>query len=393
LQPLVTRDCPFTPKPKVKNVNWVKPELVCEIRFHEWTGDHMLRAPVFLGLREDKAPAEVVREAPPAEPVKASRKSVRPGRKIAEPAPTLDLTGKEAVAEVDGRTLKFTNLDKVLYPKDGYTKRDLIQFYDQVSEWLLPHLKDRPLSLKRYPNGIDSKFFFQKNASEHFADWLRLEPVKEGHPPKTNHYVVSDDRSSLLYLANLGCIDQNPWMSRAGSLDHPDFVLIDLDPFECPFERLIEAAQIVRRILKRVGLNGYPKTTGGDGLHIDIPVEPVYTYEQVRQFAELIYRLAEQEAPDLFTEPRSVGRRRKDRVYFDWMQIGYGKTISAPYVTRPYNGAPVSTPLDWSEVKKGLEPHHFTIRNTIPRFRERGDLFAPVLKGGQRLESALKQLA
>ena len=180
---------------------------------------------------------------------------------------------------------------------------------------------------------------------------------------------------------------------RAGSLDHPDFVLIDLDPFECPFERLIEAAQIVRRILKRVGLNGYPKTTGGDGLHIDIPVEPVYTYEQVRQFAELIYRLAEQEAPDLFTEPRSVGRRRKDRVYFDWMQIGYGKTISAPYVTRPYNGAPVSTPLDWSEVKKGLEPHHFTIRNTIPRFRERGDLFAPVLKGGQRLESALKQLA
>jgi bifunctional non-homologous end joining protein LigD len=137
-------------------------------------------------------------------------------------------------------------------------------------------------------------------------------------------------------------------------------VLIDLDPFEYPFERLIEAAQIVRRILKRVGLNGYPKTPGGDGLHIDIPVEPVYTYEQVRQFAELIFRLAEQEAPDLFSEPRSVGRREKDRVYFDWMQIGYGKTISVPYVTRPYDGAPVSTPLDWSEVKRDWN------RTTLP---------------------------
>jgi bifunctional non-homologous end joining protein LigD len=380
LKPLITRECPFTPKPRIKNVNWVKPELVCEVRFHEWTNEHMLRAPVFLGLREDKAPSEVVEE-------KAPRK------KTAKPADdVLDLHGKEAVVERNGRTLKFTNLDKVLYPNDGYTKRDLITYYDQVAEWLVPHLKDRPLSLKRYPNGIHSEFFFQKNASEHFAEWLRLIPVKEGHPPKTKQYVAADDRASLLYLTNLGCIDQNPWISRAGSLEHPDFVLIDLDPFECPFERLIEAAQIVRRILKRVGLNGYPKTTGGDGLHINIPVEPVYTYEQIRQFAELIYRLAEQEAPNLFTEPRNVGRRKKDHVYFDWMQIGYGKTISAPYVTRPYDGAPVSTPLDWSEVKKGLTPQRFTIRNVIPRFRERGDLFAPVLKGGQRLESALAQL-
>lgn len=380
LKPLITRESPFTPKPRIKNVNWVKPDLVCEVRFHEWTNDQMLRAPVFLGLREDKAAEEVVHEKPPR-------------KKAVKDAAALDLSGKEAVVELDGRTLKFTNLDKVLYPKDGYTKRDLIAYYDQVSEWLVPHLKDRPLSLKRYPNGIHSEFFFQKNASDHFADWLRLIPVKEGHPPKTKQYVAADDRSSLLYLTNLGCIDQNPWISRAGSLEHPDFVLIDLDPFECPFERLIEAAQIVRRILKRVGLNGYPKTTGGDGLHINIPVEPVYTYEQIRQFAELIYRLAEQEAPNLFTEPRSVGRRKKDRVYFDWMQIGYGKTISAPYVTRPYDGAPVSTPLEWSEVKKGLTPQQFTIRNVVPRFRERGDLFAPVLQGGQRLESALAQLA
>jgi bifunctional non-homologous end joining protein LigD len=392
LAPLVSKTCPFTPRPQIKDVTWVKPELVCEIRFQQWTDDNMLRAPVFLGLREDKNASEVVRE-------KASHTESKPS-KNREPATEsprdrepLPLTGKEAVVEIDGRTLKLTHLDKVFYPADGYTKRDLLRFYDEVSDWLLPHLKDRPLSLKRYPNGIAGKYFFQKNASEHFADWLRVEPVREGHPPKTNHYVIADDRSSLIYLANLGCIDQNPWMSRAGSLEHPDFVLIDLDPFECPFDQLVEAAQIVRRILKRVGLNGYPKTTGGDGMHIYIPLEPVYTYEQARQFAELIFRLAEQEAPDLFTEPRRVGGRKKGRVYFDWMQIGYGKTIAAPYVLRAHEGAPVSTPLDWSEVKKGLRPGQFTLRNTIARFRDVGDLFAPVLKGGQRLEPALAVLA
>jgi bifunctional non-homologous end joining protein LigD len=392
--PLKANTCPFTPKPKIKDVTWLEPELVCEIRFHEWTSDNMLRAPVFLGFRDDKPAEDVVREeaAVSADPPPATK---RASKKKAATAVVeeLKLDGKEAVVEIDGRTLKLTNLDKVLYPEDGFTKRDVIRYYDQVSEWLLPHLKGRPLSLKRYPNGIASQFFFQKNASEHFADWLRLEPVNEGHPPKTNHYVIADDRSSLLYLANLGCIDQNPWMSRSGSLEHPDFALVDLDPFECPFDRLIDAAQIVRRILKQLGLNGYPKTTGGDGLHVYVPLEPIYSYEQVRQFAELIFRLAQQEAPDLFTEPRKVGRRIKDRVYFDWMQIGFSKTISAPYVLRAYNGAPVSTPLDWSEVKKGLHPSNFTIRNAVARFREVGDLFAPVVRGGQKLQTALSKLA
>ncbi|MFZ0593315.1 MAG: DNA ligase D [Bryobacteraceae bacterium] len=392
LAPLVSKTCPFTPRPQIKGVTWVKPELVCEIRFQQWTDDDMLRAPVFLGLREDKAASEVVREKESNNRSKSAKKRESATKKTHEREP-LPLDGKEAGVEIDGRTLKLTHLDKVFYPADGYTKRDLLRFYDEVSEWLLPHLKDRPLSLKRYPNGITGKYFFQKNASEHFADWLRLEPVREGHPPKTNHYVIVDDRSSLIYLVNLGCIDHNPWMSRAGSLEHPDFVLIDLDPFECPFERLIEAAQIVRRILKRVGLNGYPKTTGGDGLHVYIPLAPVYTYEQARQFAELIFRLAEQEAPDLFTEPRRVGGRKKGCVYFDWMQIGFGKTIAAPYVVRAHAGAPVATPLDWGEVKKGLNPGHFTIANAIARFRDVGDLFAPVLKGRQRLEAALATLA
>jgi bifunctional non-homologous end joining protein LigD len=393
LAPLVTRTCPFTPKPKLKGVTWVKPELVCEVRFHEWTGEGSLRAPVFLGVREDKPSKEVTRELPAESTANAANAAKRARKKPQSDKPgSLDLKGNEAVVEVDGRTLKLTNLNKVFYPKDGFTKRDVLHFYDQVSEWLIPHLKNRPLSLKRYPNGIHSEFFFQKNASEHFPDWLRREPVQEGHPPKTKYYVVADDRSSLLYLANLGCIDQNPWISRVGSLDHPDWVLIDLDPFECSFDRLIEAAQVVHRILSRLDLRGYPKTTGGDGLHVYIPVDPVYTYEQSRQFAELIFRLAEGEAPDLFTEPRSVSSRKKGKVYFDWLQIGKGKTISAPYVVRAYDGAPVSTPLHWAELKKGLRPTDFTIKNVVERFRKIGDIFAPVLQGGQRLEQALKKL-
>ena len=215
------------------------------------------------------------------------------------------------------------------------------------------------------------------------------EPVHEGHPPKTNHYVVVDNLASLLYLANLGCIDQNPWLSRIGSLEHPDWVLIDLDPVECPFDQLVEAAQVVKRILNQLGLKGYPKTTGGDGLHVYVPIDPIYSYDQARRFAEILFHLAMEASPDLFTSPRSVGRRKKNRVYFDWMQIGTGKTIAAPYVLRAYDHAPVSTPLEWSEVKPGLLPTNFTIKNAIARFKDTGDLFAPVLKGGQRLETAL----
>ena len=392
LEPLVSKHCPLSPKPRIKGVTWVEPELVCEVRFLEWTSEGMLRAPVFVGLREDKPAAEVVREVEQKSPRHTAKKRAPAKVAAVDQSNTLNLSGKEAVVEIEGHTLKLTNLDKVYFPKDGYTKRDLLRFYDEVSPWLLPHLKDRPLSLKRYPNGIDDKFFFQKNASEHFVDWLRTEPVREGHPPKTNNYAVAHNRASLIYLVNLGCIDHNPWLSRIGSLTHPDWILIDLDPFHCPFDRVVEAAQIVRGILNRVGLKGYPKTTGGDGLHVYVPLDPIYTYDQARSFAEILFHLANGERPDLFTAPRSVGSRKKNRVYFDWQQIGTGKTIAAPYVVRAYDGAPVSTPLAWSEVKQGLDPKDFTIKNVLARFSKKGDLFAPVLSGGQRLESALKKL-
>jgi bifunctional non-homologous end joining protein LigD len=383
MQPLVTKTSPFKNKPKLKGATWLKPELVCEIRFLERTPEGMLRAPVFVGLRDDKVPSEVKAEIP-EEP---------PDDLPSDDGNRLDFSGKEKTLDIDGQRLKFTNLDKLFFPKDGYTKRDVLEFYDRVSPFLLPHLKDRPLSLKRYPNGIHSDYFFQKNASTHFPDWLRCFPIQEHQPPKINHYPLADNKASLLYLVNLGCIDQNPWMSRVTHLENPDWMLLDLDPVDASFDLLVDAALLVRELLEGIGLRGYPKTTGGDGMHVYVPLEPIYSYDQVRSLAEVLTHLALDREPNLFTTPRSVNKRQKGRVYFDYLQIGRGKTIAAPYVVRAYDGAAVATPLEWREVKRGLRPTDFTIRNAPERFEKKGDLFAPVLDGGQRIETALERLA
>ncbi|HXJ41744.1 MAG TPA: DNA ligase D, partial [Bryobacteraceae bacterium] len=291
LEPRVIPKSPLDRGTKIpKGTIWVKPELIAQVKFANWTSEARLRAPVFIGLRTDKAPIEVEREVPAA------------------PEPTL----------------KFTNLDKIYFPESGITKGEVILYYDTVASLILPHLKDRPLSLKRYPNGIQSEYFFQKNTPDSYPAWLRTELIDK------TRFIVADDKKTLLYLANLGCIDQNPWMSRVGSLANPDFILLDIDPFECAFPKVVEAALLVKEKLDAIGLTGYPKTTGGDGLHVYIPVEPVYTYEQARFFAEVIARLLAAEHPKLFTTPRAVEKREKDRVYFDWMQIAESKTISAP---------------------------------------------------------------
>jgi bifunctional non-homologous end joining protein LigD len=345
-----------------------------------------LRAPAFLGLRFDADPRQVHEErprsdAPAEEPAQTTVGSNHD--------PLIPADVKEATIQVDAQSLHFTNLAKVFYPKEGYTKRDILNYYDDVADYLLPHIQGRPLSLKRYPNGIHGEYFFQKNA-EAFPDWIRLEPIPSEE--RTIRYVVCDNRETLLWLAHLGCIDQNPMMSRVGHLENPDFMLLDLDPVECPYELIVEAAQITRGVLERIGLQGYPKTTGGDGMHIYVPLEPVYTFEQVRSFAEVLWHVVIDEKPDLFTTPRAVERRKKGRVYFDYLQISSIKTISAPYVLRAHDGAPVATPLLWEEVKPGLLPQQFDIRNAPARFHALGDVFRPVIDRPQRLEPALARL-
>lgn len=352
LQPLVTPNTALTGKGRPpRGTIWVKPALVAQIKFANWTGQKRLRAPVYLGLRNDKAASEIARE---------------------EATP-------------------FTHLDKIYFPagshgQESYTKGDLLTYYETVAPLLLPHLKDRPLSLKRYPNGIEGKFFFQKHTPDSYPAWLRTETIGD------IRYALVDDQASLLYLTNLGCIDQNPWMSRVGSLEHPDFVLLDLDPYQCAFSKVVEAALLVKKKLDAIGLKGYPKTTGGDGLHIYIPVEPRYRYEQARRFAEVMAHVLASERPDMFTVPRSIADRVKDRVYFDYLQIGESKTIAAPYVARAFPGAPVSTPLAWEELTPQLLPSQFNIKNAPTRFARVGDLFTGVLKKPQKLERAIKRL-
>src|SRR5579863_8539245 len=365
LAPLVTKQSPLeAARGLPRKVVWTKPELICEVRFANWTEEGRLRAPVFLGLRADLDP-------PP----------------VQEHAALLAADLKESELTIDKHRLKFTNLDKLFYPKDGYRKRDLLNYYDAVAPLLLPHLKDRPLSLKRYPNGIEKPFFFQKQVAESFPKWLPT-AVAEGI-----EYAIGEERAALLFLVNLGCIDHNPWMSRVGSLEHADYVLIDLDPYECGYDKIVEAALWVRGRLDRVELASYPKTTGGDGMHIIIPLEPRYTYAQVRAFAEALSALGAAERPDLFTTPRTVSRREKGKVYFDWQQIAEGKTIAGPYVLRAYPGAPVATPLAWDEVTPRLRPEQFHLGNALARFDRVGDLFEGVLKNPQRLEPAIEKMA
>jgi bifunctional non-homologous end joining protein LigD len=371
LLPLTTETCPLEPEkdlPK-KGVIWTRPEVVGEVRFSNWTDDGKLRAPVWIGLRPDIDPQECTRDEP------------------SEPKTLLDPTKSEEIVTVERHRLKFTNLNKLYYPKDNVAKRDLLNYYDAVAPLLVPHLQDRPLSLKRYPNGIDADFFFQKEVADSFPKWL--------HTAEADGImsVIGGDRATLLFLVNLGCIDHNPWMSRIDSLENPDYMLIDLDPQDCGYEKIVEAAYVVKAKLDLAELESYPKTTGGDGMHIFVPLAPLYTYEQVRSLAELLSHLVAGERPDLFTTPRAVAKRDKGKVYFDWQQIARGKTISAPYVLRAYLGAPVATPLAWCEVTPRLRPDQFNIRNALARFDRVGDLFAPVLNSTQEIGPALEKLS
>jgi bifunctional non-homologous end joining protein LigD len=382
LKPHIRARSPFAKKEAVGEVvTWLEPKLVCCVRYSGWGADNHLRAPVFVGMRPDIDPRECVRDgADVATPEPAPRAKFLPDDKA------------EVTLAVGGHALKFTNLNKVLYPADGFTKRDVIDYYHDVAPLLVPHLAGRPLSLKRYPNGIHQEFFFQKNVAPSFPSWVRTEQIHESDDAAPKRFAICDDPATLVYLANLGCIDQNPWYSRVGSLEYPDFVVLDLDPFHCGFDRIVEAAQLVRRKLDELELESYPKTTGGDGMHVYIPVEPRYTYEQARTFAEIIARLVIAERPELFTLPRALASREKGRVYFDYMQLAWSKTISAPYVLRAHDRAPVATPLRWSEVRAGLSPQDFTLANVRGRFQHLGDIFAPVLTNSQKLEDAMARL-
>jgi bifunctional non-homologous end joining protein LigD len=295
---------------------------------------------------------------------------------------------------IGGRIVPLTNLNKLYWPEDGIAKGDLIQYYRQAASVLLPHLKDRPLSLNRHPNGIEGKSFFQKDVSRQPPpDWVHtVELPSDSGERATIRSVLCQDEATLIYLANLGCIELNPWSSRIDTLDQPDYVVIDLDPEDVSFNLVIEAAQMVRKTLEQAGARGYCKTSGKRGLHIYVPFGARYSYEQGSKFAELIVQLVHTRLSHSTSLIRHPAKRQK-RVYLDFLQNAKGKTVAAPYSVRPHPRATVSTPLKWSEVKRGLDPATFTIGNLENRLDRMGDLWKPVLGQGIDLQGCLERLA
>ncbi len=344
---------PKMPKVRKSDVVWVEPTLVAEVKFAEWTHDGHLRAPVYLGLRDDKAAPEVRAE-------KATR-------------------------------VKLSNLDKVFFPDEGITKGDLIEYYCAVAPVLLPHLRDRPFTMRRYPDGAFGKAFFQKDAPSHMPEWIpRFEvEVSTRETPRKRKWIsapIVDSEDALVWMANMGCIDMNTWYSRVDKPDRPDFVLFDLDPSpDVGFAETVQVALLVKEALDALGLVSFAKTSSADGMHVLVPVERRYTYDDTREFSEIVAGAIARAHRGLATTEWSKAKRRG--VLIDSNQNGEGKTIASVYSVRPRAGAPVSTPLRWDEVKEGLDPAAFTMDVVLERVRKHGDLFEGVLTTRQRLKA------
>ncbi len=308
-------------------------------------------------------------------------------------APVRDVLEKRAGAKRRSR-VKLTNLEKVYWPREGYTKGDLVLHYERVADVLLPYLHDRPLHMYRWPDGIEGKSFYQHDAKEHTPDWVELVEVASDTPGKEGEITrltLANDRDTLLYLANLGSIDLHPWMSRKGSLESPDWAILDLDPKSAPFENVVRIAREVGRLLRGIGLRPLLKTSGASGLHVYVPLVAGYTYDHSRMFCEGVARVVARDLRDIATVERAIGNR-EGKVYVDFGQNRMGQTVVPPYVPRPVPGASVSTPLHWDELDSDLSPHMFTIANTAERLERHGDLFRPALTDPQDLMPAIEAL-
>jgi bifunctional non-homologous end joining protein LigD len=371
LEPLRRPTSPLAVTPKMAkvrsaDVTWVEPELVCEVEFLEWTREGRLRAPSYKGLRDDKEAKDVHREQP-----------------------------RTPAAAAPARDLKLGNLDKVFWPDEGITKGDLIEYYRAVADVAVPLLRDRPFTMKRYPDGIAAKPFFQKNAPSHMPAWIPTAEFpatsREDRSTRMINYPLVNEEAALLWMANMGCIDLNAWLSRADRADRPDFALFDLDPTpDVGFAASAEVALLVRDALAAVDLRGYPKTSGSDGVHVLVPLARRYGYDQTRGLVLAVTRALASMRPDLVTTEWSKAKRRG--VLIDANQNGPGRTIAFAYSVRPHPGAPVSAPVTWDELEAGVAPGDFTMSVILERLSRLGDLHAAVLEDHQALGPALKSL-
>ena len=386
----ITRNCPFEDEPHLsESTVWLKPFLVCEVKYTELTREGVMRHASFQGLREDKAAFELNDE------------KEQDTDTIVEEINEHDLktqdqliSKKEAEKTItlDGHPLKFTNLKKIYWPKEKITKGDLLNYYYGIADYMMPYMKDRPQSLNRFPDGITGESFYHKNMGGKVDKWLKTFERFSESTGEPKDFLICTNTASLLYMANLGCIEMNPWHSRVQSPHNPDWCVIDLDPGNISFEKVIETAQLVKKILDTLQIPSYPKTSGSTGIHIYIPLGAKYNYEQSKQLAELVANMVHQELPS-FTSIERNPRKRTDKIYVDYLQNRPIQTICAPYSVRPKPGATVSAPLHWEEVRKGLKMSSFTIRNILERVRSEGDLFEGVLGKGIDLNKILKGLS
>ncbi|ETZ20850.1 DNA ligase D [Pedobacter sp. V48] len=416
-RPLIVKDTPFSqlpdvnkpsrfrPNPPKAKVTWLKPELVCEVAFAEVTSDGVFRHPSFQGMRVDKKAKQVIRESevatkaivaldiPGQEQTRPDQKDQHIGAisppKNKERKTLLNPKDETQVRKIKGRELKFTHLSKLYWPEDKVTKRDMFNYYYQVADYILPYLKDRPMSLNRFPGGIHSQSFYQKDVKGKAPDWADTFPYTTSDG-EHKEYLLGNDEAALLWMASLGCIEMNPWFSRSTSPDNPDYCVIDLDPDKNTFDQVVQVACMTKDILDQIGVPGYAKTSGSTGIHVYIPLGAKYTYDQSQMFAKIIVSLIHQQVPD-FTSLERMIANRKGKMYLDFLQNRPGATIAGPYSLRPKPGATVSMPLAWEEMKAGLKMKDFTIFNAMDRLKETGDLFKGVLGKGIDLAKAVKK--
>ena len=303
------------------------------------------------------------------------------------------MTGKEkSEVKIGTNTVSITNRKKIYWPDEGFTKGDVIDYYDQMTDYILPHLKGRPLSLKRNPNGIKDSGFYHKDAGENAPSFVDVFKVKSESNNKIIDYIVCNNKSTLLYVVNLGCIEINPWNSTTKRPGHPTWMVIDIDPSDKnTFAEVVDTALTVKIILDKAGVKSYCKTSGSSGLHVYAPLKNKYDYVTVKDFALIIASLVQEQLPETTTLERSLSKRGP-KIYIDYLQNRTGQTLASVYSLRPVPGASVSTPLEWKEVNHKLTPRQFTIRNILQRIKKKGDLFLPVLQESNSIEKALKAL-
>jgi bifunctional non-homologous end joining protein LigD len=401
LKQLEVSICPFDTVPETnEKPTWASPHLVARVKFSGWTEERSLRHPVFLTLREDAQAADcrwegevAVPAVPPVVHAPEIVGKVLKSEALIE-AELFRGRSETVTIELDGKRLRLSNLNKVYFPESGYTKRNLLAYYYRMADFILPFLRDRALVLRRYPDGIKGQAFFQKDVREGVPEWFVTVPLESEERAKEIRYATANDRASLLFLTGLGCIDHNPWSNRLAEPEHPDYFFFDLDPSEgTDFSVVVTIARALLEELKELRLASFLKTSGATGIHLYIPVEPVYTYEQLRTFAEIVARTVATKHPHLVTNERSVARRPSGRVLIDVQQNAHGRPLAAAYAVRAFPKAPVSAPVLPRELRPSLSPETLNMKTIFTRIKEKGDLWADFWKTRQRLEQAIELLS